>query len=65
MLRIAVPFAGTLILLGIAPKSMGLVIIEEPDLLDSSLPLDSPLCSWGGPHMTADCFANVKSISSS
>lgn len=65
MFSIAVPLAGTFKLLGIAPKSTGLDVIEEPDLDESSLPFESPLYNVAGPQITADYLAKVKSMSRS
>lgn len=62
MLRIAVPFAGTLILLGMETNSKGLVVIEFL-VLDSSLLEESVL--FKGPQIIADYLAKVKSISRS
>lgn len=61
--RIAEPLGGTLMLLGIAPNSIGLVVREFLAL--SSLPEESPLYKDAGPHMIADYLAKVKSMSSS
>lgn len=58
MFRIAVPFAGTLRLAGIDTNSMGLYVRGGLAFLSSP-------AIYKGPHITADCFAKVKSISNS